>query len=302
MCSYKKLCDSILFLKKPCLQNYYVTVLISVEAAKCALETRKVKLCDIRTAADFMYKRDQERTVLQHPKDECCVCCEEDNQGLLMKCGHYFCPNDLLDCAWQQVKVQKYEISCIVCARMIDIEDIIKFGLPGDDERQLLTTALSVNYCASQDIQQCPSCRSYCQRHQPNQVQTNCAVCSRNMKLTYLFCWYCLRAWKNPRSEQICGNENCTKDKIEFLKKSPMIELPGEKKNITFPKLRACPHCFTTVSYENGCNEVTCKQCMYAFCIICLIPQRGGSLICKSGQSNNIVCVPAPIQTRLHIL
>ncbi|XP_046695506.1 potential E3 ubiquitin-protein ligase ariadne-2 isoform X2 [Silurus meridionalis] len=33
---------------------------------------------------------------------------------------------------------------------------------------------------------------------------------------------------------------------------------------------RACPKCHTLMMHESGCNWVTCPQCRYSFCFICL--------------------------------
>ena len=200
----------------------------------------------------FSRFRDQYRTVsFPHPRGECCICM--DNSGLKMKCGHYLCPDDFLDCAWNQIRCMKYKISCPMCTCNLDIHDILCFGLPEEKEKQCITEAISLNLCFSQDVQQCPRCSSYCQRKKTDEVQTNCIVCTRNMKSPFLFCWYCLRDWKDPSNNQVCGNKNCTREKIETLMKSPMKNFTDTNgKTISIPKWRACPNksCSTLIEHE----------------------------------------------------
>ena len=270
-------------------------------ATKCALEG--IQVCEVRVGADkFINIRDETRTIdFPHLKGECCVCA--DNSGLKMKCGHYICPDDLLDHVWQQIKRLKYEINCATCTKIIEVDDIMIFGLPESDEKQYIYAALSINFCSSQDIQQCPSCKSYCQRKTTDNPQVICIVCSKNKSEPYLFCWYCLSQWNNPGNYKICGNKNCKKSKIEQLQNSPKIEFKDKAgKKVTVPIIRACPECFSVIQHNGGCNEMTCTICNFAFCFICLTPTQEGSLICKSTTWNpaaTITCLPVPIQTNI---
>ena len=270
-------------------------------ATRFALDTRNVEVCNARIGAEYFFgRRNYTRTVLfPHPNGECCVCC--DKSGLKMKCGHFICPDDILDSAWQQIKTMKHQIKCSSCIAVIDIDDIIKFGLPTEEEKQFLCTALSVNFCASQDIQQCLNCKSYCQRQRTDSPQVTCLVCTKNTGSSYLFCWYCLRGWKNgPTNAQICGNTGCSKEKVDQLKVAPLIEFQDQKrKKVKVPTLRACPECKSLIQHDGRCNEMTCKYCGFMFCFICLTPTKRGSLICKSTTWNphaTIICTPAPIQ------
>ena len=270
-------------------------------ATKFALDIHNIEVCNVRIGADyFIGKRDYTRTVsFPHPKGECCIC--GDDSGLKMKCGHYICPDDILDCAWAQLKTLKHQITCATCTTIIDIDDVIKFGLPSEEEKQFLTTALSVNFCSSQDIQQCLNCKSYCQRQNTDNPQVTCLVCTNNTGTKYLFCWCCLRKWKNaPANYQNCGNVGCNKDKTDLLQAAPLMEFKDmNQRKVNVPMLRACPGCKSLVDHEGGCNSMTCKFCGFVFCFICLTPMTGGSLICKSttwDPEAPINCTPAPLQ------
>ena len=268
-------------------------------AVVCALEKRRLDVSEVRRGATYFSIRDETRTVsFPHKTGECCVC--RDDSGLKMQCGHFICPDDILNHAWEQIKHLKFEICCASCPAIIKIDDIIKFGLPDWEEKQFIEAAISVNFCESQDIQQCPSCQSYCQRKRTDNPQVQCSICTKKQKKDYVFCWYCLREWNNPGNYQICGNQDCKRVEIEQLRKSPKKDFKDMKnKVVSVPAFRACPNCFTVIEHKDGCNEMTCIRCKRAFCFICLSKTKDGSLVCTGRTFNAITCIPAPIQTKL---
>ena len=147
-------------------------IIMCAAIAISALEKKGVQVWNVRVGAEFLYNRDETRTVsFPHQKGECCVC--DDDGGLKMKCGHFICPDDILNHAWGQIKHLKFEINCVSCSAIINTDDIIKFGLPDWEEKQFLEAAISVNFCESQDIQQCPSCQSFCQRKETDNPQVH---------------------------------------------------------------------------------------------------------------------------------
>ena len=243
------------------------------------------------------------RTVFGHPIGQCNVCFEE-GCGLKMKCGHYTCPDDILAYAWQQVEAMKYEITCADCSKPIPTEDIIKYGLPTLEDELFLTTAITTNFYESQDIQECPKCHTLCSRQRTDSPQVHCTICPKKGGDFFMFCWYCLREWKNKGNHQVCGNSKCMKESIETLMKSPRKTLTDRNgKTISIPKWRACPNksCSTLIEHRDLCNKMTCCKCPTEFCFICLTKASDGSLACKSEchYAKIINCVPAPIQTKL---
>lgn len=270
-------------------------------ASKFGPDARNCPIWNVRVGADyFIANRDETRTVrFPHKKGECCVC--DDDSGLEMKCGHFICPDDLLDWTWKQIKRLKYEISCANCRDIISMEDIIKFGLPKEDEQHFLDTAISINFCGSQDIQQCPSCQSFCQRIQGDKPRVICTLCTSKKQMEYAFCWYCLRQWINGQNQEICGRDGCRRKEIELLRNCPKIDIKDKAGTIVaIPKFRACPSCFTLAELKSGCHHVTCGMCNDTFCFICLTNPNGGSLVCRTDKKL-IFCNPAPVQTKLWI-
>lgn len=282
------------------LLDFWFKPRMSGGACKCALDTYDVKLWDVRVGANyFIENRNESRTVpFPHPKGDCSIC--GDRSGLKMQCGHYICPDDLLDLAWNQIEHLKHEISCGTCPSIISIDDIITFGLPNDDEKQFLLTAVSLNYCESQDIQQCPGCLTYCQRLRTDSPQVKCTVCTKKKGKDFEFCWVCLKQWNNPDNYKVCGNFGCKGRDLAQLRNCAKKEFKDREGTVVFvPQMRACPKCFTILEHLSGCNEMTCKKCEEKFCFICLAKTEGGSLICSGRTYRIITCTPAPVQTKL---
>ena len=261
-----------------------------------------IEFCEARSRGRyFSFKRDQERTVsFPHPKGQCTTCFDES--GLLMGCGHFICPDDLLTWAWEQLSNMKFEIGCNECNKPIKQDDVIKFGVPTLEEEQFLITAITTNFCESEGIQECPQCRTLCQRPRTDNPQVPCTVCPTIGLNLFMFCWYCQRKWNNPSNNKVCGNENCKKEDIDKLINSPKKEFKDRNgKKVNIPTRRACPECHTLLEHSGGCNRFTCGSCRKQFCFICLSRVIDGSLKCGSVSYNQtgIKCSPAPIQTKL---
>ncbi|KAI6655649.1 hypothetical protein LOD99_11374 [Oopsacas minuta] len=247
--------------------------------------------------------RDEKRTVsFSHPSGTCNTCFH--SSGLRMKCGHFICPDDILGKAWGDISNMKFEISCTGCDKIISMQDVIKFGLPSLEEEQFLTTAITTNFYESQDIQQCPQCKTLCQRERKDNPKVFCLICPRKLNNYYSFCWYCMRDWNNSNSDKVCGNVNCMREEIEVLINSPRKDFKDYNgKIVSIPLWRACPRkdCHTLIEHTSKCNTMTCCSCEKDFCFICLSKASDGSLACKSKSYNEtgINCTPAPIQTKL---
>ena len=259
------------------------------------------QLCDVRgKSKEFCSSRVSARTEnLPDPGETCCICCVED--GYIMKCGHYICPNCLLNLAWMEIENLNYTICCGCCGKIIDIDEVIHFGIPDGKEKQFITSALSLNFCDKQDIQQCPKCSSYCERMDSNNPQVNCPYCTNILCKPYLFCWNCLGEWKNEEDNKHCGNKDCGNIIKKELQNSPMITFSGTgSKRVETPRVRACPKCFSLVEYKDMCNEMTCHHCKHIFCFICLCASENDVLICNTQSwDDKIRCVSAPIQEKL---
>ena len=271
------------------------------ESLNCALSTYYgTRIHDLKLREKYFRSyRDKTRTVsYPHPHYYCSTCMEKNS--LKIHCGHFICPDCLLDLVWYQILNIKQGFFCPVCPRILSIEDIIKFGLPTEEEKQCIMTALSVNFCESQDIVQCPNCSSYYQRINSECPRMECIVCAMKGRKN-VFCWYCLREWKKvSKYQDSCGNSNCRRKDFEALRNCPKENrkrYAGEL--ITIPTLRACPHCFTIVEYVKSSYHMNCRNCSKIFCFICLEKEIDGAMLCISHKK--IACWPAPVQIKLSV-
>ena len=225
-------------------------------------------------------------------RGECCIC--GDSDGLKMKCGHYICQSDVLENARQQINSRIPKITCAQCTETIDLGYLIKIGIPSDEEKREMTREIALNFCSTQEVQQCPSCSSNLEREDTSTNRVECPICSKR-GIAYCFCWTCLKVWNNSNVSKSCGNENCGVICLEQLKNPPMKDFNSstEGEEISAPLYRACPGCFTLIEHESGCNEMTCRKCSKVFCFICLRSTE----TCKTTTWNgNILCQAAPIQ------
>ena len=230
--------------------------------------------------------------------EDCMITMENTKENkivvLKMPCGHSISPDGLMDYAWSEVSTnRKTEIKCPLCAREWEFNTIRRYGGATDIELDQLELGISMNFCMqSGDINQCPTCQSYCTRQNPSVNSVLCYACSRNGKSNAYFCWYCLHEWKTPLSSATCGNANCTDaEKLAKLRYCGTVRV--DFLNIEIPKLRACPKCGSLIELSRGCKHMTCKACQTEFCFVCLRRRTNG---CWSCGSYGTTCVVAPRQ------
>lgn len=237
---------------------------------------------------------------LPHSGEPCMITCENSKESglivLKMPCGHPMSPDGLMEYAWAEVsKHGKTKIRCPLCTVIWPLDTIKKYGGASSREMSQLEIGITKNFCTqSEDINQCPSCNSYCEREDPTNGCVKCILCSRKSKSNYHFCWHCLQTWKNNGNSS-CGNPNCNdSEKLSLLKKSRKVTI--KYVNIETFKLRACPKCGTLIEFEKECKHMQCRRCKVEFCFICLRMKCQGSWLCGSHATK---CEVAPIQTRI---
>ena len=233
--------------------------------------------------------------------DACIITCTEnspDNPVFVMPCGHPMSPDGLMDYCWNEIGANKHEILCPLCNKEWTIDVIVKYGCASKDELHELETGLSRNFCLkNEDIIECPSCTSFCERMNKKTLCTLCLVCSHKKKKQPHFCWQCLREWKNDPSSKTCGDENCSVEDqvlLEQLASAPIIK--PEWLSTEVPSIRACPTCGTMILLREGCKHMECPICKIKFCFVCLRKKMNGSWSCGSFATT---CVAAPRQTRI---
>ncbi len=247
--------------------------------------------------------RDIDPTLPRSNNDACMITCTENspkNPVFVMPCGHSMSPDGLMDYCWNEIGAHKLEILCPLCNKEWTIDVIVKYGCASKDELHELETGLSRNFCLkNEDILECPSCTSFCERVTKRTLCTLCLVCSQKKKKKHYFCWQCLREWKNNPASKTCGNENCNDQDEVFLEQlasTPMIKPDYLASAVEVPSIRACPTCGTMIQLKEGCKHMECQICKQEFCFVCLRKRTNGSWSCGS---YNTTCIAAPRQTRI---
>ena len=186
--------------------------------------------------------------------DNCLICeeklTEEEKKDNLLKCNHIFCN----DCYFEYLKekVNSNQIDIIKCPQK-DCQIILKNNFI--QQKLFNDTNLLEKYVILEkrrqlmldpDIQLCPypDCESYAKK-----VKNNNYVCCIEKK--HKFCFNCLKDWH--------GKKKCDDSVDESFKKWRDSY-----------KVKRCPKCKIFIEKNEGCNHITCKNCNYEFCWLCM--------------------------------
>ena len=216
---------------------------------------------------------------------------------LMMPCGHPISPGALMDYCWSELNANKTEVRCFLCTKKWEIDSIKQYSGASQEEFREIEKRLSLNYCsASDDINQCPKCKSYCSRIHPDKACVVCKICSKSTGSTYQFCWFCLRQWNNRGSDS-CGHEDCRgREDLKRLQNTAKVIVQREPR-VEIYALRACPCCGEIMECRDRRKyRAQCAKCQTEFCFICLRPKSQGSWFCDSSRAN---CKLAPIQKKI---
>ena len=211
--------------------------------------------------------------------NEYCLICEnqltmEELINNFIECFHGFCDSCYYD--YLKEKINNNNVENIKCPQkdcnIVLFDNFIENHLLDDipllekyikfKERKQLSKDPNIQLCPY------PNCESYAVKN------------DKNLKVTCLkghkFCFNCLKNWH--------GNEKCKLEndsKFEDWKNSK--------------KVKRCPNCKYFVEKNEGCNHMTCSNCKYEWCWLCLqesLPghyNAGGK--CEGLQFSNCQCL-----------
>ncbi|PAA76059.1 hypothetical protein BOX15_Mlig023095g1 [Macrostomum lignano] len=229
---------------------------------------------------------------------------DKDNLRVKMPCGHAIGPDSLTMYCRSLLDSGLYRFLCpwldpndsrVGCPVEWDFVVIRRLAVLSDEERQEFERKISENYLRrAVNIQECPSCHSYCKRVSSRDRRVVCPACSSGGRQRFEFCWYCLNKWRSAGTDK-CGNDICSgKDpRIAILAAAPVKEIVGVK---DVPGRRACIHCGMIIEHVRFCKHMKCI-CGQEFCFICLKPKNSeGNWQCGSF---NAPCTIAPRQTQV---
>ena len=198
---------------------------------------------------------------------------KEELMNNILECNHYFCDSCFYEYLKEKININNIEnINCpyescetilydkFIQSHLINDIPLLDKYLKFKQRKQLILNP-NVTLCPY------PNCESYALKNQNNKY----VICKKGHK----FCLDCLKEWH--------GKEEC---KIQTDKK---FEEWRNSKNV-----KKCPKCKTYIEKIDGCNHMTCSNCKYQWCWLCLkeyFPdhfEAGGN--CEGLQYTNYKC------------
>jgi len=194
-------------------------------------------------------------------KFQCEICYDDysEEEMLSVPCGHVFCRGcwgGFIDCSIKSgpscVRMTCPQVGC----KEAVTEDEVAITAPGllkKYEMYQLRSFVEMNaltrWCPG------PGCSKIAMAGSSgfNGVAT-CHECTTS---------FCLRCGEEPHSPASCDELRRWKEKCRN---------ESETANWIIANTKPCPKCSSRIEKNQGCNHITCQQCKYDFCWICLQP------------------------------
>lgn len=185
---------------------------------------------------------------------------------VIMSCGHAAAPLSLAMFCLYELEKFKDSINCPVCTAVWKFSQVFDAACLSDNERLEFERRALLNKMSqkTEEINSCPKCDFPSSRLDTGNKRVLCINCTRRSGKKYEFCWMCLREWKAKGTDK-CGYNNCNTTN-EVLTKCKEKQIG----DVACPSRRGCPHCFAIIEHKEGCRHMTCCDCKYEFCFICL--------------------------------
>lgn len=197
--------------------------------------------------SDILYNKSLKST-------NCGVCfnilTEKDEEVNCLKCNHACC----LACWFEYLSTNIYdakvsELKCFTyrCSTILT-EEFIMSIIKGDEK----LVKKYKNFKQKSEILKCPTkkfcpepdCQSFIEMKEGEDKYVQC-------ELGHKYCYVCLKPWHGDKS---C-DEKLDKD-FQIWKKGKVI--------------KQCPRCKFYTEKNEGCNHMTCAECKYMWCWLCL--------------------------------
>lgn len=217
-------------------------------------------------------------------KRECEICYEEntDDNMMAMPCGHEFCRvcwHGFIECAINSgpscVRMTCPEAGCSEAVTEEEVAACAPDLLPKFQDYQL-RSFVEMNSMT----RWCPG--PGCNRVAMSNISgfNGIACCDG------CYTSFCLRCGSEPHAPASCNelarwNEKCRNE--------------SETANWILANTKPCPKCSSRIEKNQGCNHMSCQQCKYEFCWICLAPwsdhgaNTGGYYKCNKYDPNAAV-------------
>jgi len=197
-----------------------------------------------------------ENIILIEQKFNCCICYDSYYNGYSLSCNHIFCKN-----CYQEYLNDK----------IMDIYSCLKITCPyykctHHINKHILSQIMEPKYFAIYDKH---VAQNYIIKHNKSMKycpQINCNIISMGNFYTksitcicsYEYCFQCHNVNHLPSSCQ------------DYQNWQNNVELSIDNNTWLVANTKKCPKCFTNIEKNEGCNHMTCKNCNYHFCWLCL--------------------------------
>eukprot|EP01130_Rhizamoeba_saxonica_P016476 TRINITY_DN7624_c0_g1_i2.p1 TRINITY_DN7624_c0_g1~~TRINITY_DN7624_c0_g1_i2.p1 ORF type:complete len:560 (-),score=138.66 TRINITY_DN7624_c0_g1_i2:32-1672(-) len=206
-------------------------------------------------------KRAKDREFQLQGIDECMICCDmvPAEESTALRCQHRFC-----NICWESylsIKIKDGQVHTTCPARGCNIlvnEDIIEGLVPASVYEKYVRFAIKSFVEDNNHVTWCPapSCGNAITSDMISGMTVQCS-CS------YRFCFSCHEESHVPAScAQVRNwNKKCMDD--------------SETGHWLGANTKQCPRCQVLVEKNGGCNHMTCRQCRYEWCWMCMKVWKG---------------------------
>ena len=199
----------------------------------------------------------KEININENNEENICMVCfdeinKEDLENYKIECGHKFCKECWLNYLEEKIKSNE-DILCMekTCLKKIN-EDIIRYFIKDNNIliKKYENYVLKRKIYNNSNMKFCPfpDCDGFGIIKNLNNPNNKFIKCSNGHE----FCFVCLKKWhKGKKCKEEVLDKNLKKLKNEINSKR-------------------CPNCGILLIKYTGCNHITCSNCKYEFCWICM--------------------------------
>ncbi|XP_075394594.1 E3 ubiquitin-protein ligase RNF14-like [Tenrec ecaudatus] len=204
-----------------------------------------------------------------------------------LNCKHVYCKGCMKE--YFEIQIKEGRVHCLTCpepkcsseAIPNQVRELVEKELFERYDHLLLQSTLDL----MGDVVTCP--RSFCQRPVVEDEESRLGVCG---SCTYAFCTVCRHTYHGISSckitteklMQIQKEYQCADTNGRLLMERKygkrIIQMAMEEmqsRTWLERNSKRCPCCGTHIEKLDGCNKMTCTNCMQYFCWICLNPLSG---------------------------
>jgi len=247
-----------------------------VDAARDGIKFTIFYRCRGGAQCANILERKKKRTLkasVKRTDDACCIYGDKSEERTKMPCGHAFTAQSMFDTmkAVLTSDNHSYTIKCPICKVKMPYRVCVRVANLDSEEKAFFTKELSLR--ATPPSKRCPgTCGLECVRPEGlAKYRVNCGSCSFGD-----WCFLCAGKWSNG-GFTVCGNSNCASANINGVLRTCKMKSGYDA---TFPEVRACPRCVNFIKHDVACRHMTCYDCGYEFCFVCLKTKVNGSWAC----------------------